>query len=123
MPFNIEKSIASDLENLNSTYRFVHRNPNIVMCEIIDRVTDKVYVTGMSRNRPDALKDAVELAKTSTKPQTKSGTSEEALELKEQVEKLKEQLAESRKKKPPRSNKTKNNSTSTSSAAQGVTLN
>jgi hypothetical protein len=123
MPFNIEKSIASDLENLNSTYRFVHRNPNIVMCEIIDRVTDKVYVTGMSRNRPDALKDAVELAKTSTKPQTKSGTSEEALELKEQVEKLKEQLAESRKKKPPRSKKTKNNSTLTSSAAQGVTLN
>jgi hypothetical protein len=121
MPFNIEKSIASDLETLNSTYRFVHRNPNIIMCEIIDLVTDKVYVTGMARNRPDALKDAVELAKTATKPQTKSGTTKEMSELKEQVDKLKKQLTESQAKKSARIRKTKNNSTLVSSAAQGVT--
>ena len=69
---NLSKESITKLDKIGATARF-HMNPEgVVVCEIIDRTTNKAYASGTGLDRELAVEDAVTNAYNAPKPLTKA---------------------------------------------------
>ena len=90
--FSLEPQDHVALDELNSTYGFRYRGTEII-CDIHCLLTKKVYASATGSSELEAVQNAIEVAKTATKPYaTKEAAANATLQT--ENEELKRQLAE-----------------------------